>query len=104
MSEQADNKEAFDSVETVAVMEYLRDQGVLTLCIWTFSDLYSNFKNKTSQFYSDRRLERAEQGDTVLMKLVGTTLKHESKMLVEVDDRRLYHLRFVDGFVLIHDY
>ncbi|EYC18451.1 hypothetical protein Y032_0027g1523 [Ancylostoma ceylanicum] len=104
-----DLKEAFDTVETKAVLEALGNQGVSTQYIRIFRELYSNFTTRISPFYDDITIDvrrGVRQGDTVSPKLFTATLEDVMRRLewdnmgVRVDGRLLHHLRFADDIVL----
>ncbi|KAL6739282.1 hypothetical protein Aduo_012753 [Ancylostoma duodenale] len=101
---------AFDSVETEAVLEALGNQGIPIQYIKIFRELYSNFTTRISPFYDEITIDvkrGVRQGDTVSPKLFTATLEDVMRRLewdcmgVQVDGRRLNHLRFADDIVLI---
>ncbi|EPB68896.1 hypothetical protein ANCCEY_12009 [Ancylostoma ceylanicum] len=105
-----DLRNAFDTVETEAVLDFLSNQSVLTQYNRIFRELYSNFTTRISPFYDDNTIDArrgVRQGDTVSLKLFTATLEDVMRRLewdnmgVRVDCRLLYHLRFADDIVLI---
>ncbi|XGW21853.1 hypothetical protein V3C99_004649 [Haemonchus contortus] len=57
-----DLKEAFDTVETEAVIEALGNQGVITQYIRMLCELYDNFTARISSFYKEELEERCPTG------------------------------------------
>ncbi|KAK6735544.1 hypothetical protein RB195_018638 [Necator americanus] len=88
-----DLKNAFDSVETEAVMEALDNQGVPTQYIKVLRELYSNFTTGILPFYKNIIID-VKRGNA-MRKLEW------DDMGVKVDGRQLHHLRFADEIVLI---
>ena len=97
-------------MEAEAVLEALGNQGIPTQYIKLFRELYSNFTTRISPFYNDITIDvkrGVRQGDTVSPKLFSATLEDVMRKLewdsmgVQVDGRRLSHLRFADDIVLI---
>ncbi|EYC07192.1 hypothetical protein Y032_0071g517 [Ancylostoma ceylanicum] len=103
-------REAFDTVETEAVLEALGNHNVPTQYIRILRELYSNFTTRISLFYDYITIDvkrGIRQGYTVSSKLFTATLEDVMRRLewdnmeVRVDDRLLHHLCFADDIVLI---
>uniref|UniRef100_A0A7I4Z3I2 Reverse transcriptase domain-containing protein n=1 Tax=Haemonchus contortus TaxID=6289 RepID=A0A7I4Z3I2_HAECO len=72
-------KEAFDTVETEAVIEALGNQGVPTQFIRMLRELYDNFTTRISPFYKEVIINvkrGVRQGDTISPKLPSAALEN----------------------------
>ncbi|WKX96152.1 hypothetical protein Q1695_012531 [Nippostrongylus brasiliensis] len=105
-----DLKKAFDSVETVAVIEALGKQGVSTQYVKILSELYKGFTTVITPFYNNVHINvkrGVRQGDTISPKLFNASLENIMRTLewddmgVKIDGRQIHHLRFADDIVLI---
>ena len=105
-----DYEKAFDSVETNAVIQALKNQGINTIYIKTIQEIYTNATailklHKESEPIFIRRGVR--QGDTMSPKLFVATLEEIFKRLnwdnkgINVNGKKLNHLRFADDIVII---
>ncbi|XGW24757.1 hypothetical protein V3C99_006316 [Haemonchus contortus] len=77
--EENAHKEAFDTVETEAVIEALGNQGVLIKYIRMFRELYDNFTTRISPFYKEVIINvkrGVRQGDTIPPKLFSAALEN----------------------------
>lgn len=107
-----DYEKAFDSVETAAVVEALRYQGVENTYITLLEDIYSEctgtliLHKKTEKFPIKKGVR---QGDTISPKLFTACLEGVFRKLdwdelgIRVDGEYLSNLRFADDIVLISE-
>uniref|UniRef100_A0A0K0DG47 Reverse transcriptase domain-containing protein n=1 Tax=Angiostrongylus cantonensis TaxID=6313 RepID=A0A0K0DG47_ANGCA len=105
-----DLQKAFDLIEIEAVMEALDSQGVPTQYLKILRELYKDFTNKISPFFSDVNVDvkrEVWQCDTIPPKLFTVIFQNAMRTLewdnmgVKVDGWQLHHLRFVDDILLI---
>uniref|UniRef100_A0A7I4Z0T2 Reverse transcriptase domain-containing protein n=1 Tax=Haemonchus contortus TaxID=6289 RepID=A0A7I4Z0T2_HAECO len=104
-----DSKEAFDTVETEAIIESLANQDLPTQYIRMLRELYDNFTTRVPPFYKEVVINvkrGVRQGDTIPPKLFSAApeniMRHSEceDLGVKVDGRYLHHLRFADDIVL----
>ncbi|KAH7706674.1 hypothetical protein AAVH_26088 [Aphelenchoides avenae] len=108
-----DYEKAFDTVETNAVLNALEAQGVHRRYIDTLEDIYEKCDTEITLFDKPIKIpirRGVRQGDTISPKLFTAALEMIFRELrwderrnagINIDGRRLTHLRFADDIVLV---
>lgn len=105
-----DYEKAFDNVEHNAVIKALQEQGINSTYLRVLKECYTDTSTTIQLF--DRKIEipigkGVRQGDTISPKLFSAALQSTMKNLdwstqgINIDGKRLSHLRFADDIVLI---
>ena len=105
-----DYNKAFDSIEHFFVLKALQQQGIQTKYINILEKLYSNSwaKIQTEKLGETFRISRGvKQGDPISPKLFSAVLeqifrklKWDNRFGININGRKLSHLRFADDIVL----
>lgn len=105
-----DYEKAFDSVETWAVLEALKEQDINPSYIKVIKDIYTGSTTTVKLHKESNKIpirKGVRQGDTISPKLFTACLEHIFKDInwedkgINVNGEKLNHLRFADDIVII---